>query len=139
MRRRQQEQISRLRESERFKDGIGKKRKRSAKMANEYENLDFLTMNMDNKEKHNFSHQPQKFQKTGFVLEWGGRRWCKNLPYFVNTIFREINFTKFSWNWYFEASAARACDVVIVKKIAARALNVHAQQLKIIIIVHKYW
>ena len=37
MRRRQQEQISRLRESERFKDGIGKKRKRSAKMANEYE------------------------------------------------------------------------------------------------------
>ena len=62
MRRRQQEQITRLRESERFKDGIGKKRKRSAKMANEYENLDFLTMNMDNKE-------PQKFQKTGFVLE----------------------------------------------------------------------
>ena len=62
MRRRQQEQITRLRESERFKDGIGKKRKRSAKMANEYENLDFLTMNMDHKE-------PQKFQKTGFVLE----------------------------------------------------------------------
>ena len=69
MRRRQQEQISRLRESERFKDGIGKKRKRSAKMANEYENLDFLTMNMDNKEQHNFSQQPQKFQKTGFVLD----------------------------------------------------------------------
>jgi len=69
MRRRQQQQISRLRESERFKDGIGKKRKRSVKMANEYENLDFLTMNMDNKEKHNFRQQPQKFQKTGFVLE----------------------------------------------------------------------
>ena len=73
MRRRQQAQITRLRESERFKDGIGKKRKRSTKIANEFENLDFLTMNMDEGRQY---RQPQKFQNqnwmfknTGVVLE----------------------------------------------------------------------
>ena len=79
MRRRQQAQITRLRESERFKDGIGKKRKRSAKMdaGNGYENLEnFLTMNNMDEGRQQYRQQPQKFQNqnwmfknTGVVLE----------------------------------------------------------------------
>ena len=70
MRRRQQAQITRLRASERFKDGIGKKRKRSAKM-DEYENyLDFLKMN--NMEQYN-SRQPQKFQNQNWMFKNTGK------------------------------------------------------------------
>ena len=73
MRRRQQAQITRLRESERFKDEMGKKRKRSAKM-DEYENyLDFLKMNnMDKEEQYN-SRQPQKFQNQNWMFKNTGK------------------------------------------------------------------
>ena len=74
MRRRQQAQITRLRASERFKDGIGKKRKRSAKM-DEYENyLDFLKMNnMDEEEEQYKFGRPQKFQNQNWMFKNTGK------------------------------------------------------------------